>query len=474
MPFPSPTRLLQSRHLSWLTAALGLAVLAGAVALTALQTRQSIREQITGRDGAILQAVAHMHLNQAVTDSLGAPEDSATLLTVALQASRLKDVLGVRVFDAQARMLDAFPADLLEGALSPGDLPALARGQPVSRFHPAFVVGEIFLENGDPDARDPLLEVNVPLHPGADGPLAGVVQFLVDGDSVSREFARLDGNLFLQAAVTFLAGGLILVAAIAGAFRRLQRTHRLLAERTERLIEANRELALAARTSAVGAVASHLIHGLRNPLAGLQNYVRSLAAAPAQGTAADWEQAVASTRRMQAMIHEVIAVLRDEQSGVRYEMPVEELAAAVERKIQPLCRERRVALAVRIETPAELPHRVANLGALILGNLAQNAVEASPRGGQVAFRVFEDEQGLVCEVRDGGPGFPAGRAVFAPGLSGKEGGSGIGLAICKQLAGHLGAGLELRENSPRGCVFALILPTTLWRPHTAATGTVTL
>ena len=48
--------------------------------------------------------------------------------------------------------------------------------------------------------------------------------------------------------------------------------------------------------------------------------------------------------------------------------------------------------------------------------------------------------------------------LFAPCKSSKEGGSGIGLAISKQLANHLGANLELKSNSPEGCVFVLRVP----------------
>jgi C4-dicarboxylate-specific signal transduction histidine kinase len=50
-------------------------------------------------------------------------------------------------------------------------------------------------------------------------------------------------------------------------------------------------------------------------------------------------------------------------------------------------------------------------------------------------------------------------ALFTPCKSTKEGGSGIGLAISKQLAHHLGADLELKTNSPGGCVFVLTVPT---------------
>ena len=447
---------------------LTLAVLAGAVTVTARQTRGRIREQIAGRDGALLHAVALLYLKQDAPGLIGAPEDPANLLAVALETSRLKGVLGVRVFDRSGSFLDAFPADLIEGRLTPGDLPVLALGRPVSHFHPAFALTEAFLQETPQATVAPVLEVNVPLHLDGDSPVIGIVQFLTKGDSVGEEFARLDRNLWFQATVIFVVSSLILIVAIAGAFRRLNRAHRLLAERTERLIEANQELALAARISAVGAVASHLIHGLRNPLAGLQNFVSGLGSATGPGAGADLEQAVASTRRMQTMINEVVAVLRDEQSGVRYEVSLEELAAAVAAKARPLCRERGVEFLTRLEARVELPHRVASLTALILGNLAQNAVEATPRGGQVRLHVREHESGLVCEVHDEGPGFPADRTVFAPGLSVKEGGSGIGLAICKQLAHHLGASLDLKRTSPGGCVFALVLPLAVCHAGTAS------
>jgi signal transduction histidine kinase len=48
--------------------------------------------------------------------------------------------------------------------------------------------------------------------------------------------------------------------------------------------------------------------------------------------------------------------------------------------------------------------------------------------------------------------------LFEPVQSRKEGGSGIGLAITRQLAGHLGAELTLVSSSAAGTVFRLRLP----------------
>jgi signal transduction histidine kinase len=325
----------------------------------------------------------------------------------------------------------------------------------------------------DEDRKIPVLEVNVPLHVGKPRRLVGVAQFIIEGHSIAAEFARLDRHLMEQALMAFLAGGLVLVMAITWSFRRLNQAHRLLAERTENLLTANQELALAAKTSAVGAVTSHLIHGLRNPLAGLQNFVAGLGANLADHPDADLQQAIAATRRMQTMINEVVAVLREEEGTGQYEIPMAELVEMISGKVQPLCRGRGVELIPSMHSRAVLPNRAANLVALILGNLVQNAVETTPHGKVVRLTLSESGEQLLAEVRDQGRGFPPERNVFAPCQSDKEGGSGIGLAISKQLANHLGAGLELRESSPAGCVFVLSLPASLWKTKTSSV-TVTM
>src|SRR5262249_47460660 len=158
----------------------------------------------------------------------------------------------------------------------------------------------------------PLLEVDVPLHSTETRRLIGIAQFIIEGQSIAAEYARLDQHLWLQGLAAFVVGGGILALIISLAFRRLQRANRLLAERTHDLLQANQELAMAARTSAVGAVTSHLIHGLKNPLSGLQNFVASISASGSGGREADWQQAVASTRRMQVLINQVVSVLREE------------------------------------------------------------------------------------------------------------------------------------------------------------------
>jgi len=300
---PIQKLLGRSQRLPWLISGLTLVILAGAILLTTQATRGRIREQIVGRDGEILHAVALMHLSKAEEEGelIGAPEDPGNQLNVVLEVSRLKGVLGVRLFDVRGKFVDAFPGYVLDAKLDPADLRPLSNLHPVSRFRPALPLDQAFLpETNRPTAlatAEPVLEVNVPLHLKTEGPLIGIAQFIIKGDSIVQEFARLDQHLLRQAMTAFVAGGFLLAAALLWSFRRLSRAHRLLAERTEHLVQANKELALAAKTSAVGAVTSHLIHGLRNPLAGLQNFVSGLGSNNATGdTNVEVQEAIASTR----------------------------------------------------------------------------------------------------------------------------------------------------------------------------------
>jgi signal transduction histidine kinase len=463
---PVEQLLLRSRRLRWVLIGVTLASLAGTILFATLQLRTRIREQIAGRDGEVLDAVAFMHLAADLPDIelVGPLTDPDNQLDVVLKTSRLKGVVAARLFDANGHFARAFPPTVREAALDAQSLRALRELKPASRFHRAVRSSTLFLppENSSPEAEWtlPLLEVNVPLHTGADRQLLGIAQFILEGQSIAAEYSQLDWLLARQALVAFLVGGGILTLTNLWAFRRLRGAQLLIAERTQSLVQANQALALAAKTSAVGAITSHLIHGLKNPLSGLQNLVASLASADAESPDADWEQAIVTTRRMQGLINQVVNVLREEEGSAQFQITLPELAEIVASKVRPLSLETGVRFASQVKGGAVLPNRTANLVALILVNLVQNALQATPRGRNVTLLLTDLVENLVCEVRDEGPGFPDTLAdnLFSPCKSTKEGGSGIGLAISKQLANHLGAALELKSHSSAGCVFALTVP----------------
>jgi signal transduction histidine kinase len=437
-------------------------VLAATIAWSALHLRQHIRAQIASRDGETLDAVAAMQYLDDKTsgDTIEPLTDPGEQIQLVLKISRLRNVLGVRLFSPEGEFVNAFPAYITEATLPAEDLASLRALKPVSHFIPRARLEEHDLLAETNSAPVALLEVNIPLREEGTAQLAGLAQFLMNGTSIAREYAELDRHLALQSALAFLVGGSILAAGLALAFRRVQRANRLLAERTSSLLQANRELALAAKTSAVGAVTSHLIHGLRNPLTGLRSFVHDHAVAPGNGGDEDWQLAVATTERMQSLINRVVRVLQEEPEAARYEVTLAELVEMLSRKLQLAAAAAGVTFQTGVAPAGALSNHEADLVLLIIENLVQNALDATPAGKAVRLAVCAEGDRVVMEVVDEGPGLPPEMQarLFTPCTSPKKGGSGIGLAISQQLAKHLGAELCLKHTSSKGCTFRLTLP----------------
>jgi signal transduction histidine kinase len=230
--------------------------------------------------------------------------------------------------------------------------------------------------------------------------------------------------------------------------------------RSADLERANRELVLAAKTSALGTVTAHLIHELKNPLAGLELFVAGQADGVRDEDGRELAEASALTRRLRTMVNDVVAVLRDEQSGGAFFLPVDEVPALALAKVREEARARGVALAATGAGGVELAGRRANLAVLVLRNLLQNAIEAQPAGGWVRLETRVGPDGTVdfC-VCDGGAGLPetVRKRLFQPCASGKPGGSGLGLALSQQLALQAGGSLELERSDASGTCFRLVL-----------------
>jgi signal transduction histidine kinase len=455
-------RLTRSGSVAWAAWALAMLVLGLTVVGGTLHLRVHLREHLAQRDGEILTtvALARQYANGSgsnLTQRLANPADQ---LALALEISQIKEgVLGVRLFDRDGHFETAFPPTLLATNLAVRDLPTLRTLQPVSRFHAQASLGDYFLlkpDAGSSIARAPLLEVTIPLHARGDSNLIAAAQLLLDGRAISREYARVDEHLWRLGLGLYAGGAALLSGVLAWAYRRLRKAHALVEERTARLLRANHELALAAKTSALGSVTAHLIHGLSNPLANLQDFIASHNNGAADG---DLRPLAASTRRMQQLVHDVVRVLGEERGGDRYQITLAELAGVLQDKLKPMAQERGVHVLITARADGSLSNRHANLILLILENLIHNALKVSPREGTVWVRFIEQPGAVICEVEDRGPGVPAAvlPGLFTPCRS-TQGGSGLGLAISRQLANQLGAELDLKTNSPAGCVFTLTLP----------------
>ena len=117
-----------------------------------------------------------------------------------------------------------------------------------------------------------------------------------------------------------------------------------------------------------------------------------------------------------------------------------------------------------VDVPSVWTDRVAI--AAVLDNLLSNAVKYSSPGKRIWVRVSATPDGVVCEVRDEGPGltpedqaklFQRG-AQLTPKPTGGEPSTGYGLAVAKEFVEKLGGIIRCESVLGRGSCFSIRLP----------------
>ena len=97
-----------------------------------------------------------------------------------------------------------------------------------------------------------------------------------------------------------------------------------------------------------------------------------------------------------------------------------------------------------------------------LENLVANALAQTPDGGEVVLEAGIEGADALLSVTDSGPGIPEDEQmrVFEPGVRLGSGyaGSGLGLAVVKEIAEAHGGRVRVRSSPGAGATFTLVLP----------------
>ncbi|TGD41646.1 histidine kinase [Pseudotabrizicola sediminis] len=210
-------------------------------------------------------------------------------------------------------------------------------------------------------------------------------------------------------------------------------------------------------------------HELKTPLAGLKTQAQIAAMAPDAATRQDaltrLIRGVDRTDRMVRQLLDMASVdsvpqdLNDEVETAA----LHDILAEVADNLAALARGRNVSIV--LDGPDDTPgiHAPQFLVAAALRNLMENAIQASPDGGEVEVSWHQTGVDWCCTVSDRGPGIAAvdrNRVTdrFYRGAVGGLEGSGLGLSIVKTALDRIGGVLTLTPRPGGGETATVTLP----------------
>lgn len=218
--------------------------------------------------------------------------------------------------------------------------------------------------------------------------------------------------------------------------------------------EANRELL------------RNLAHEIKNPLGGIRGAAQLLERELPRESLREYTQVIIKeSDRLQSLMERLLTPHRMPRFGA---VNIHEV---LERVRSLVLAENPLGIVLKRDYDLSLPEIKADPEQLIQAvlNIARNAVQAMQGQGEIVLRTRVVRQitldgrrhrlGLTCEIIDNGPGIPDDirEQIFFPLVSGREGGSGLGLAVAQSLVAQNRGALEC-ESRPGRTVFTLQLP----------------
>ena len=217
------------------------------------------------------------------------------------------------------------------------------------------------------------------------------------------------------------------------------------------------------RLSALGNMAAAVAHEIKNPLNAVSMGLQRLRAEFAPPDAGEYRRFVdllqGEVRRLDRIVEEFLSLARPlalTPGPVR----VAELLEEVDSLVEGQARGTGVRVVREVDAGATTVRADRDRLKQVLLNLALNALQAMPDGGELALRATASARTVTLGVSDTGAGIAPELLprIFEPYVTTKAQGLGLGLAIARRIVEAHGGRIEAASAPGRGSIFRVSLP----------------
>lgn len=212
-------------------------------------------------------------------------------------------------------------------------------------------------------------------------------------------------------------------------------------------------------------------HELQAPVGAIQSYLQLILDGfiPPEKHRQYIERAAARSQELLALITDLLELVRVQEVKTRSQatlVQVDDVLRQVIEQVQDQATQKDLQLSVNITAPLPPVRAIHDQIKSVWTNLIGNAIKYTPSGGAVEISLHSDSDQIVGQVRDTGIGIPPEaqsrlfteffRADNAKALNMR--GTGVGLAIAKQVVEGAGGRIWAESDASHGSTFTFVLP----------------
>jgi signal transduction histidine kinase/putative methionine-R-sulfoxide reductase with GAF domain len=223
------------------------------------------------------------------------------------------------------------------------------------------------------------------------------------------------------------------------------------------------ELLQSERLAVIGELSAQIAHEIRNPLATIGGFARSLLRNPDPSRTASAAQIIAEeVTRLEVLLTDILNYTRPRPLS-RKTVSLPKFIEDIHKMIGEGFEERQITYHLQIEK--DLPETSIDPDQFkqVLINLLKNAYQAMPEGGHLTVFVrslIDSEPKIEIEIRDTGEGMAPDvqEKLFTPYFTTKTTGTGLGLAICEQIVERHGGHIFVQSQEGQGTSVFIHIP----------------